>query len=81
MKPQTYLRCCGDSRVKDVLVSHRGEREDDLLLRRHGSTTTTSPWQPVRDDKWPQLQGLSETREECDITKGGGVKVTSAMKY
>lgn len=57
--------CRGDSRVKDVLVSHRGDREDtstrslrDLLLRRHGSTATTSPWQPARDDE----------RRRADIT-------------
>lgn len=53
--------CCGDSRVKDVPVSHRGDRGDistrslrDLLLRRHGSTATTSPRQPATDDEWPQ---------------------------
>ena len=57
--------CRGDSRVNDVLVSHRGDREDDLLLRGHGSTATTSPRQPAGDDEWPQLSGC------CDITGGG----------
>lgn len=48
--------CRGNSRVKDVLVSHGGDREDtstrvcDLLLHHHGSTATTSPRQPARDD-------------------------------
>lgn len=77
--------CRGDSRVKNVLVSHCGNREDtstrslrDLLLCRHGSTATTSPRQPAMDDERPRLSGC---QGQSDITDGVGPGSTAGREF